>query len=562
MLQVLRIGLGSAQLCCGLLALLCGNAAVGYLTDSGRTAGLLIFAGLGIGLLVAWSAARTRRRWLIILAITAGLLAVAMIIITVLAGRAVRFDLHAGVWGSAWLAAFSTLAFTMITIAAVIELRLRPWPTDGRPRAWAVAAGAAAPLALIIVITLLLASALPSWMVRANSRVTENVAAAPASPSELSGSVRWAADYDATSTSLVTAAGLAVPLVADRDNNPGMIMVDPVTGRVSWHWQLRGAELPPAVASTDQGRSIVASFGSGDLPDGLAAQTFTLNAETGNIQAFWPDEIVDADPPVVFHQVANGTNSVSAISATGKTLWTYRPKRCADPRGAQGTPAVVLVTARNCGSGAKQAFELLGLDAGTGDRLWTRPTAQASVPTAEVVRRDFQIELAGQRLQRRNLTTGAISWSVQLECSQGPRVTAAAQTLYVDGCPGDDTGRNTVIAYDLATGRQLWRQPLGRRQLASMVAVDDQRVLALIVGLAGRGWTCRADLLGASTTRVVQSFPEDYSPDLSAPYRPGTVHCATSTAYRVAGSVVLQIDLATPPRSNVATHRYRLIGLA
>lgn len=90
------------------------------------------------------------------------------------------------------------------------------------------------------------------------------------------------------------------------------------------------------------------SFDQGRLGDDIPSAAFTLDADTGRVEALWADsgELQGTDPPVLFTKVAQGTNSVTAISPAGEKLWTYRPERCADPRSVSSTPSVMIVRAR------------------------------------------------------------------------------------------------------------------------------------------------------------------------------------------------------------------------
>lgn len=568
-LRLLRIAVATFQPAAGVIALLCSASAVGFVT--GTTGddffALLVPLGLvvGLGLVAVWLLARKRRLWSIVLAGIGALLAVAMLLVTVVAGRGARFNPHIGLWDGSWLGAASVLWWILIAIAAMIEWRLPPSSTQPRPPAWTIGGAVAVPMAVVTALTLLVSN-VTTWEIRDNSNVSGGTATAAVNPSKLSGSVRWTMDRTMESytgsASLVTAAGLAVPVNADRDHNAGVIMIDPVTGTVRWRYELRGVDKAPEVEVADQSRAIVVRFAGSDLPDDVPDRLFTLNAATGKIMAFWPDEVVDTDPPVLFHHVAQGTNSVSGLSVEGRKRWTFKPERCADPRGAASTPTVVLVPAGRCqNSSDGLAYQLHGFDARSGKQLWMRPWDDEDPPEQAVVRKHFQIEVNGASLQRRNLRTGDIDWTTPLPGSATEEVDASEHTLFIRSC--DHKEKDSLAAYDLTTGKQLWQRPMHGQHITSLAAIDDQRALALTVGLSGKHRTCRAELLGAMSTRTLQAFPQDdRADDPVAAYQPGLVECPASSIYRVAGSVVLQINLPRSPNSNIEAERYRFIGLS
>ncbi|SDS79640.1 outer membrane protein assembly factor BamB family protein [Microlunatus soli] len=573
MRQPLRISAATLQIACGALAVLaCGAAVAGWADGSGvdvdgaRSIFFGIVAVLGIGLLIVWSRARSRRRWLVALMIITGALAAAMLLITIVIIRPARFDAHRGLWTTAWTAALDVLLWVIIVAACVVELRAlagrggeesgdRPW--------WHAAAGVAAPLALLTVLVILLVTAAPGWMVRANSTVTAGAAAVPQQPSTLSGRTRWQIDLDTDQPPLPTRSGLAVPVAADQGHNAGVVMLDPTSGRVRWRYQIRGLSAAPSLQSTEGGRSVVVGVDGRDAADDMSDQTFTLSADTGQLRAFWPSGGGDpqgSDPPVYFDHVAQGTNSAVAVSpTTGRRLWRYRPERCADPRDVTSTPTVVLVYAYRCDD---EGADLIGLDPKTGDRRWAQQVADSDRPDQVLVRPGYQLEGDPKALQRRDLTTGRISWTTpaRSDCLDDSTLVGSTRTAFAATCVGDTDGPTTLTAYDLESGRELW-QRRGGQPMPSMVAVDDDRVLAL----QRTDRTCTVSLLTRSAATPLKTFAEDFrNTGYSSPFKPGSVHCNGSQVLRVGDSYLLALHLVRDPKaSSVADEpRYRFIGLS
>ncbi len=337
-----------------LAVLLCAASAL-YLLDpssSGTARGLIagIALALGLALFVVWVPARTRRRWLLILSILTALLAAVMTAVTVGLARSATSNVHEGLCEGFWAAALASVLWVVIKVAAFVELRMAGRPGEAQPRQWTLVAAVALPLAVVTAVTIVLVGPVPAWMLRFNSRVAEVTAAAPESPSSLTGSQRWSVALDGGPAALPTRGGLAVPVASGPTNSAGVVMIDPSTGTDRWRYELRGVDKPPEVQSTDDGRAIVVSFDESDLPDDAPARPFTLSADTGRLRAVWPGsgEVKSTDPPVLFDQVGQGTNAVLAISPAGETLWTYRPERCADPSDVTSTPTVMVVRAYTC----------------------------------------------------------------------------------------------------------------------------------------------------------------------------------------------------------------------
>lgn len=565
--RLLRIAAATFEPAAGLIALLSSAAAVGYLVDTdspepARWPYGLAFA-IGSGLVAVWALGHRRRAWTIVLSALSAVFAAGMALITVLTGRAIRFDPHLGYWDGTWDGAAAVILWLLVAITALIEYRLPRPETEGRPPAWSI--GGAITAALVVAAALaLLVGTMPAWEIRANSLTTPTVAAAAADPSRLSGTTRWSVDADAGSTVLTTAAGLAVPVASNRDHNAGVILIDPVTGTIRWRYELRGTDTAPDLSSTDQGRAIVVDFDETELPSQVPHRLFTLKAASGTITAFWPDDVVGSDPPVRFRSVPRGTNSVSGMSVGGRKLWTFKPERCSDPRGAVSTPAVIVVPTRKCVTNAdRPAYQLRGFDARTGDQLWIASWDQESPPEQLLVRAGFEVETTGATVQRRDLRTGKIDWSTRLPCARPGQTSASQHTLFIHSCSGDGDHADVLQAYDLSTGKRLWQRQLHRQTITALAAIDDRRIMALMMDTTGEHRDCRANLVSTAAVRTLRTFTEDNrANDPAATYRPGLVQCADSSIYRLAGSLVLRIHLSGPPGSGPDDTRYRFLGLS
>ena len=562
----LRTAAATVQIGLGLVAVLLGGFAVASFVDpSSVDAARGLFAGvcivLGGTLFGIWMAARTRRGWLLVLAVVCGSLAVSMTTITARRYAPVRVDDQTGIWTAIALAAIDVLFWLLIAVAAVVEWRAFPAAAAGESRRVIQATAIVAPLAVITAFVLLLVSAGPGWLIRLNSEVSEVAPAVDGQGSDLTGDVRWTVELDAAHPAVAFDAGVAVPVPRDQDHSAGVIMIDPVNGQPRWRYQLDGAEEAPELAATDGGRQLVVTLG--DVDEDVVKRTFTLDAESGTVQSVWPEvgEVMGTDPPVLFDHVARGTNSVIAISPTGRKLWTHQPERCADPRSVTSTPSVMLVRARRCDEGYP-ALQLLGLDARTGEQRWVRdvpqneegdPEGGEDGPGDVVVGDGYQVELSGKHLARRNLDTGDLDWTetVAPACSWGDLL-RASETTYVS-CGGGDTDEPTrIAAYATQAGRSGWERQLDQPSTA-VAAVDDSSVLALTRGPE----SCTLQVVGEPGSTPLMEFPGGYQ---SADWQPGDVDCGDAELLRVGNDFVLQVRLVGDSMSSA--ERYRFIGLA
>jgi outer membrane protein assembly factor BamB len=562
--DVARVAAATLQVGLGLLAVLLCAFAAPYVVDvsgAGAERGLLVAVALllGLPLFAVWVAARTRRRWLGVLVAAAAVLAVSMTAITLLRVWPAGEDPHPGLWTGVWLSAFDAGLWLLILAAGSVELRQAARAGDVAVSGWKRAVAIVAPLALVVLLPMLAGRGGESGMVRFNSVITDSQPAAQGRTSALSGGVRWQRDLTAGGDAVPTRSGLAVPVPSDNVGSAGVVMLDPSSGATVWRYQLHGVDDPPNLASTADGSAIVVSFDGGDLADGIPNLTYTLDAATGRIQAFWPDagEVQSTDPPVLFKHVATGTNSVIAISPTGKKLWSYTPERCADPRSVASTPSVMIVRARLCGEN-NDGLQILGLDARTGEQRWAQPneTGQGeSAPDALVVEAGHQLELTSDHLMLRQLDTGAISWTAPTPnlCSQPRYLVSAAGIVFLGQCDDPHVNAPTSLtAYAAASGQQLWRSAVAQ-PITSLSAVDDRGVLALTEG----DKTCDVQRLQSSRTQTLLTMPAD---DRSGS---AGVRCSESTVLRVGGTYLLQLELGRDGTEDRTSRypRYRFVGL-
>lgn len=327
--KVVQTAAATFELALGLLAVTLSAFAAPTVIDQSNVdpnPSVLVAAFLlvGLPLFVIWIAARTRLRWLTVLSAVCAVLAVVLGSIAAVNLRPTRSNPQVGIWSDVWIPALAALIWILILIATSIERRYRGQSHD-QARGRTLAIGIAGPFSLITVGIVVLAMVGTDVLIRFNSRTTEAASASPERASTLSGATDWATELPAGAESVPTKAGLAVPIAADRTGPAGVVMLDPSTGKTRWRYQIRGVESPPDLAVTDTGRAVVVSFDNADLAIELSSPTFTLDAETGKIRDFWPNRgsVMGTDPPVLFHHVAQDTNSVIAITPAGKKLWTY-----------------------------------------------------------------------------------------------------------------------------------------------------------------------------------------------------------------------------------------------
>lgn len=562
----LGIAAATVQIGLGLLAVFLCAIAVEYLVDPFSLDGaraLLATTCLGLGavLFAVWMAGRTRRGWLLVLAAICGSLAVSMITITARLYARPRADDQTGIWMAIVCAALDVLCWIVITVAAIIEWR--SFPGQGARAAGRRARFAAivAPLALITAFVVVLVSAGPSWLIRLNSEVSGGEPAAEGRDPALTGDIGWTLELDAPGEAVALESGVAIPVPRGAEHSAGVIMVDPVNGRLRWRYELRGADGAPTLRPTDGGRGLVVDLG--DVDDDVVRSTFTLDADSGQFRAVWPDrgEAADTDPPVLFDKEAQGTNSVIAISPTGRKLWTYRPERCADPRSVTSTHEVMLVRARHCDKGYP-SLQIVGLDARTGEQRWVqdvpedeegKPEGGEDGPDQVVVGEGHQLELGGRNLARRALDTGTTDWKTPVAADCRDRILRRSEEVAFVGCGGTGSGdRAKVAAYATQTGEEQWQQAVDQ-PIIGMEAVDDQRVLALVNGTD----SCALRTIDESGSRTVVTLAEG---DQSDDPDPGTPICREAHLLRAGQSFVLQVRLVGDGPGSPERHRF--IGLA
>lgn len=280
----LALAAATVQIGLGLLAVLLCGYSVTYLVDPfslDDTRLLLATTSIVLGgaLFGVWLAARTRRGWLLILAVACGSLAVSTVTITVRLFARTRADDQTGIWMAIACASLDVLFWIVITVAAIIEWRFFPGRTVRESSRRARSAALVAPLALITAFVVVLVSAGPSWLIRLNSEVTAGEPVAEGQDSALTGDIRWTLELDAPGQAVALESGVAVPVARDDDHSAGVIMVDPVNGKIRWRYELRGADGAPALRPTDGGRGLVVNLG--DVDDDVVRSTFTLDAGSG-----------------------------------------------------------------------------------------------------------------------------------------------------------------------------------------------------------------------------------------------------------------------------------------
>ena len=561
----LALAAATVQIGLGLLAVLLCGYSVTYLVDPfslDDTRLLLATTSIVLGgaLFGVWLAARTRRGWLLILAVACGSLAVSTVTITVRLFARTRADDQTGIWMAIACASLDVLFWIVITVAAIIEWRFFPGRTVRESSRRARSAALVAPLALITAFVVVLVSAGPSWLIRLNSEVTAGEPVAEGQDSALTGDIRWTLELDAPGQAVALESGVAVPVARDDDHSAGVIMVDPVNGKIRWRYELRGADGAPALRPTDGGRGLVVNLG--DVDDDVVRSTFTLDAGSGRFRAVWPNrgELADTDPPVLFDKEPRGTNSVIAISATGRKLWKYQPERCADPRSVTSTQEVVLVRARQCDKG-RPSLQVVGLDARTGEQRWVqdvpeneegRPEGGEDGPGQVVVHGGHQLELGGRELGRRDLDTGVMDWTTPVAPDCRERALRQAGEVAFVSCGRDWSGdRVAVAAYATQTGERLWRLPM-EQPVTAAEAVDDQRLLALVDGTE----SCTLRVIGESGDTTLMTLAEG---DRSEDPEPGSPICRRANLLRVGQNFVLQFRIVG---GGSGVDRYRFIGLA
>lgn len=561
--QPLRSAAATFQLACGLIAVLLSAFAVTYLvnpssvdTARGLLAALGVF--LGIPLFAVWMAARTRRRWLLALAVISGVLTIVMIIVTGLLYAPARVNEQLGVWVDVALAVVGAVLWLLIMVAAIIEARLLPRSDTPASRGWTYIPAIAAPLAVMTALVLLLVSSGPGWLIRLNGQLSDVTPAATAEDSALSGDARWTVELDAAQPALPVGSGVAVPVPRDQEHSAGVTMIDPATGTTRWRFQLHGADGAPELAATDNGGGVAVTFDDSDLGEDIPSHTFTLNGDSGKVQAVWPStgSVGGTDPPVLFDKEPQGTNSVIALSPTGRKLWTYKPERCADPRSASSAPSIIMVRARQCGK-HRTELQIIGLDAQTGDRRWVQDAAQEESedgPEDVLARQGYQLELSGDELARRSLDTGSVDWTAPsiTDCSEH-YLNASSETAYVGGCTGEQADEPTSItAYAAQTGHRDWTQRLNA-PITAMEAVDDRSVLAL----TNEAESCALHVVRESGSTTLMKLPGG---SRSTEQESGGLDCSDAELIRVGNSLVLQVRLLSGSASGA--ERYRFIGLS
>ncbi|WP_433240335.1 PQQ-binding-like beta-propeller repeat protein [Streptosporangium sp. CA-135522] len=291
--------------------------------------------------------------------------------------------------------------------------------------------------------------------------------------------------------------------VAIRAQKDGVLAYDLKTGKRVWGTPSPGEQLCGATPETKDGRGAIA-YGTVSSCDHLAG----IDVKTGKLA--WKTKIPVGESlgssvavptlvlagDVVVAKTDRGLNAYGL--ADGKQVWVGDPGSSCRADGLGGSAGQVVVTT-SCGL----SDYVSGLDPRTGKQKWSfkitskglgHPvlladpavvaTSTGDSTTVNVVGRDgkaseFVVD-ARIDLLALNKETRVLGGYEQY------RVAAHGNTLYLasfpENVPGKLRSRDFALAYDLATGKQLWKSTGTNDTMLNYIRADEHGLLALEVG--------------------------------------------------------------------------------
>ncbi|MGE3804375.1 MAG: PQQ-binding-like beta-propeller repeat protein [Gemmataceae bacterium] len=244
------------------------------------------------------------------------------------------------------------------------------------------------------------------------------------------------------------------------------------SGRPEWYFPAGGMAIPTPVSD---GKLLYALFGSGDLVcvdlDGQPVWVRSLAEEYGVFRNRWgmAASPLLVDDALIVQVDESGKSYLLAVAAkTGKTIW----KTARDTGVNWTSPAVAEV------KGKKQilcsgTYRVEGYDLATGKELWrVDGLRQQCVPTP-VVAGDLAYVASGPK---------GTTFAIRLDGATGNLTDSHIVWKSVRGTPGiptpirygaylfqiDDAGFGTCL--DGGTGKEIWRERIGGRYQASVIA--------------------------------------------------------------------------------------------
>ncbi|GAA3712965.1 hypothetical protein GCM10022204_34970 [Microlunatus aurantiacus] len=401
--------------------------------------------------------------------------------------------------GTGCLLAAGSIAVAAQPGSRVARWTLRPWT--------GVVAGSSAAV-LIVGAGLVIVDRSRDYLLGANEyRTVGDVDREPAEApvTALAGGDHWVINVPGLTLMRPAPTDFGIGLASGQD----VIMIDRATGGVRWRYTRSDEHGPVSVASTGEGRQVLATWSSGAV--------YVLDARTGERVGHWStagtgSHILDPALPVVARTGPDDRTTIARVRADGRDVWTYALERCQGARATLSGTVVIVTAVPHCAGASER---LVALDAATGSRLWVANLAgdvRAVVPATAFVVEPPGGGAATGSLSALSLVDGGLRWSTALpRHARGMpcvdhQVQASAQVALVictwdltDYPMGLEQYASTIYTYDAVSGRPRGSVTYGPAPVVSSALLANGSVVVARADLS-EGWTL--DVVSASSRRA------------------------------------------------------------
>jgi outer membrane protein assembly factor BamB len=257
-------------------------------------------------------------------------------------------------------------------------------------------------------------------------------------------------------------------------------------GRLLWHARFFGSSLPEgqfppggmAVPTpTTDGKRVFALFGTGDLvcvdADGQPVWVRSLAQEYGPFRNRWgmaASPLLVGDLLIVQVDHWGGSYLLGVDAATGANRW-----KTARDAGVNWTSPFAVKVKGRAQVVAVGSHAIKGYDMETGSELWTVGGMHMQCISSPVIRGDRLIAISGEAFQAvairldgstGDLTKSNIVWRAKSGGANVPSPVCLGKHFYFI----EDNGWGNCL--DADTGKRVWRERMGSKHQASLVAGD------------------------------------------------------------------------------------------